>query len=817
MTDSLNNNNQFSNNVEEESSFSLNDIWNMVWRYKWWYVLSTFICVCFAVLYLYRTPATFSRSAKVIIDDSSQDATMRSISQISGGMMGLRVGTVVLNEVQAFQSPDLMQMVVERLSLETTYVADRLLRNVEYYQNSPVEMKLLGGNVTKGFSYIFHGIDENNFVLKEFRIGPDEVKGEYKGRYGEPVESPAGSLAIFKTNHFDELDTEIRISWSNSMARAKGYCGRLNVSLSDKMSTVIILSIEDKFPSRAENILSTLLDAYNEVYIIQKNRAARNTSEFINERLVVIEKELGGIESNLKDYKEKNNLTDISAVAQTYLEQSSTYQARAFEVSNQLSIANFIRDYLNDPEHAMDLIPANLGLQSNTVDSQIGEYNDMVIQRDRLKGGSGVNNPMINDLTSALESLRTAILRSIDNLVATLKLQEDKVKSQEKQILARMASSSGQELELISIQRQQKVKESLYLYLLQKREENEIVSLVNVGNTRLIQNPNGSPYPVSPNKMMILLVALILGCAIPFGIIFLTYMFDTSVKSKNDLNVIKLPFLAEIPLVGAGTKTKIGLPKRIDRYDNNNCKIYVKSGRTDSINEAFRVLRTNLDLMIGKKSDHAKVIMLTSLLPNSGKTFILMNIAASMALKGAKVLAVDLDIRKASLSKSLRISNHGLTSYLNDGEGNIMDYVVKKAENLDVLPVGTIPPNPTELLSASRFADMFEALRAKYDYIFVDCPPVDIVADTSIIAAQCDMTMFVVRAGVVDKKHISEIERISLSGVYKRMCLVLNSVNIASRRYGSYGYGYGYGYGYDHAGSESTSKSISKRFSKRNK
>ena len=247
---------------------------------------------------------------------------------------------------------------------------------------------------------------------------------------------------------------------------AKRYCSNLSVTLSNKESTVVVLSLEDNYPQRASDILSSLLDIYNEVWVMNKNRSARNTTDFINERLVIIEKELGGIEGELKNYKQDNKLTNVSALAQSYLEESSEYASKSFEVNNQLAIANFIKDYLNDPVNENALIPANLGLAAANVESQIKEYNDLVLQRDRLRAGSGDRNPMIVDLNAAIASLRSAVLRSIDNLITTLDLQAQKIKSQEQQILSRIASNSGQELELLSIERQQKVKESLYVFLL---------------------------------------------------------------------------------------------------------------------------------------------------------------------------------------------------------------------------------------------------------------------------------------------------------------------------------------------------------------
>ena len=779
---------------EEESSIQLIDLWHMVWDHKWWYVLSVFICLCGAAFYLYRTPDVYTRSAKVIIDESDQDATMRNLGVASAGMMRLRSFNSVENEMEALSSPDLMQTVIQRLNLQTRYVEMQFLRDVELYHNTPVEMILAGGNPQNGFSFTVANKGKNKVELFDFKIGKDELKETVTGNLGDTLQTPAGALVIFPKENIKDFKNDIRISWANSMAVAKAYCAKLNVTLSGKESSVIVLSMNDTYPSRSSAILSSLIDVYNEVWISNKNKSAINTTAFINERLVVIEQELAAVEDALKKYKSSNKLTDIKAVGKIYLDESSDYATKAFEVNNQLSIAHYIKEYLNDPANSMALIPSNLGLTSGSVESQIKEYNELVIQRDRLLTSSTENNPMIKDLNSALAAIRGAILRSVDNLIATLTLQLDKISSQEQQILSRISSSSGQELQLLSIERQQQITQNLYTFLLQKREENELAALINVGNTRVIMNPNGSPNPVSPNKMMILFAALVLGFGIPFAFYFLMRMLDTTIKNKGDLGHISVPFLAEIPRY----------VRKEDRYkklkfrrgdDSSLTKILVESGSRDMMNEAYRVLRTNLDLMLGKKTSH--VLMFTSFNPNAGKTFTVMNIAASMALKDSKVILIDLDLRKASLSKSLDLMHSGVAAYLNNKIDDYSKYVDEIRPNLHVLPVGTLPPNPTELLLTDRFKEMIAKMREEYDYILIDCPPIDVVADASIITEVTDMSVFVMRANQMDKRVLPNIEELYKSGKYNHMTLILNSVDIQYKKYGygksSYGYGYGYG------------------------
>lgn len=783
-------------NKEEEGTLRLADIWNlaleMIWDYKWWYVASVAVCLCLCVLYIYRTPDTYTRTAKVIIDESDQDATLRSIGALTGGAAGISGNTSVANEMQALASPDLMQEVVERLRLETSYVEEQFLRDVELYTDTPVEMRLAGDNPQSSFSFTADIQEDGHLLLRDFKVGSDgEVLEEMiECAFSDTVSTPAGRIILYPTAKVQNYDNSITIRWKNSASVAKNICRRLSLTHPGKESTVVQLSLEDLFPTRASNILSALIDIYNEEWVRSRNEAARNTSAFINERLVVIEKELGGIENDLKRYKEVNKLTDMDAISKAYIDETSEYATKGFEVANQLSVARYIKDYLNNPVNESALIPANLGLTTGNVETQIAEYNGLILQRDRLSAGSGKNNPIIADLNNSIAALRSAILRSVDNSIATLQLQEQKIRAQENQIMSRIAMNSGQELQLLSIQRQQMVKESLYIFLLQKREENELASLVNVGNTRTIMRPDGSPYPTAPNKLMLLLAAVLIGAGVPFSVIFLRKMADTTVKTKADFDGVSVPFLAEIPLTVR--KNRLGFIRKSARFDNGNCKIMVESGHRDMINEAFRVLRTNFDLIIDKRPGRAFTAMLTSFAPNAGKTFIIQNLAAVMALKQSKALLIDLDLRKATLSKAHGRIHTGVAAYLN---GKAEDYnacITEIRPGLSLLPVGDLPPNPTELILTERFAAMLEGLRREYDYIFIDCPPADIVADAAIVTKLVDLTVFVLRAGMLDRRMLPVLDDIYASGRFTRMAVTLNGVDVQMRGYGSYGYVYGY-------------------------
>ena len=774
---------------DEEQNIQLADLWTLIWDHKWWYVFSILLFLFLAVFHLYKTPKTYSRVLKVIVDEDTQNSMMRDLTAFASSRYRFQSGTNVDNEMEAFASPDLMERVVSRLGLETSYVENQFMRTRELYKNTPVEMVRLGEGGTSSFSFVLSRTGDSTVVLKDFMVAGKELDApKVTGHLGDSLSTPIGSLRLLPTPALANWNKDITVSWVRAAIRAKSYCGRLSVAISSKQSSVLVLTMSDVFPNRAESVLSALLDVYNEEWVENRNRSVRNTSVFINDRLGVIERELGGIENDLKSYKQSHQIANIQLTGTGLMQQSSTYSAQAFATSNQLAIARMIKEFINDPKHANDLMPANSGLEGGNVEPQIAEYNKALLERDRALALSSENNPLVQDLNNTLDRLRLAINRSIDNLISTLQLEVNKIEDKEKAILSRVSNTSGQELELLSIERQQKVKEQLYIFLLQKREENELQSLLTVGNTRLIMKPNGGSSPIAPNKMMILLVALVLGFGLPFAVFYVLKVLDTTVKGRNDLGKLNIPFLAEIPQMGL--KGGYWHRMRVNLFDNSNTRIVVEPGHRDMMNEAFRVLRTNLDLMAHSVGE-AHNVMVTSFNPNAGKTFTLLNLAASMALKGSRVIILDLDLRKATLSKALGKNSTGVSAFLNGKYDNVFEHIQKITDNLDLMTVGSIPANPAELLVSERFDRLLDELKGKYDYVFMDCPPVDLVADTSIIAAKADITIFIIRAGLFDKRALPAVDQMYTEGRYNRMAIILNGVDTYARKKSGYGYGYG--------------------------
>ena len=786
----------------DEKLFSIRDIWALFWGHKWWYLLSLILAGCIAYFYLYRTPKLYQSTEKIIIEtDQSADV----LSDMSASMRRRSYyGQNVANEIVAFKSPDLMTKAVERLGLETNYTDLMLLRERELYNKTPFFMSILGDdNRASSFSFIVRKRDKSSFILDSFTVGGLEMETKpIVGSFGDSLVTPVGSIRLTESQYFHTWADDIRVSWANARSRAAAYAGRMGVAASRDESSVVTLSMTDYSPERARNILATILDIYNEQWVENKNRAAANTSEFIGERLVILQQELGDIDNDIKEYKQQNRITDVGAVSGQYLAESSAYSEKAFANSNQLAISQMIRDRLTDPTRSSTLLPSNSGLTNATIEGQISEYNATLMKRDKYLKESSESNPMVADLNANLDAMKANITRSIDNNISALQLQQNKIMAQEGAIMGKLASTSGQALQLQSMSRDQKVKESLYIYLLQKREENELATQLNVSNNRLIQSATNG-VPISPVAKKVYLIALLLGLGIPFAIFFLRILFNTTVRTRADVSKLKVPFLAEIPQMGLEKKRFFSFRKQ-NRFDEKNCSIVVRQGKRDVINEAFRVLRTNLDMMTGY-TEGCHVVMVTSFNPNAGKTFSIMNMAASMAVKGSKVLLLDLDLRKASLSKALGVKGSGVASFLNGRADDYHPHIQEVSENLSILPVGSLPPNPAELLVSEKFKKMIADLRNEYQYIFMDCPPVDIVADTAIISRSADITVFVIRAGLFDKQALPALDELYASGNYSRMAFILNGVERMQGSYGqhygsgNYGYGYGsYGYGKGH-------------------
>lgn len=769
----------------------IQDLWSMFVPKWYWFAISLFITLTIAVLYLLSTPPIYTRTAAILVKDNSKSSSSTSAMNDFSDLGIFKSNTNINNELLTLKSPTLMTEVVNRLGLNETFTIRKGLKNVDLYKVSPVTITFCD-KIEVPLSFTIKFSSKEAFAISELEISGEDIGETLSAQMGDSIQTSAGIMIVSPTQEFTDafIGTSIRYVRGSVRAAVDTYSNALVAELGNEDATIINLSINDTSIRKAEDILNTLIEVYNENWIRDKNQIAVSTSQFISDRLGVIESELGHVDENISSYKSEHLLPDVQAASSLYMAQSAENNKELSTLNNQLSTAQYIRRELNTKQLDQTL-PANSGIVSANIETQISEYNNLVLDRNRLIANSSEKNPLVKNMASSLQSMQRTIIQSVDNLIVSLNTQIRSLRRQEEATTNRLASNPNQAKYLLSVERQQKVKEELYLYLLQKREENELSQAFTAYNTRLITAPRGSMFPTAPRKMNILLVAFAVGLLVPAVGIFMKENMNTKVRGRKDLENLSIPFIGEIPQY-SGTKKKWWEFKHRKRQDMKT--IVVNEGNRNIINEAFRVLRSNMDFM-ASKDNNQHVFVLTSFNPGSGKSFLAINIAISFAIKKKKILVIDGDLRHRTVSSYVDSPSKGLSDYLNNQIEDWKEIIVsyKEYTNLHILPIGTVPPNPTELLEDSKLAMLIEALRPEYDYIFIDCPPVDIVADTQIIEKLADRTIFVVRSGLLDRSMLSELENMYTGKRFKNLSMILNGTESTGGRYG-YRYGYHYGY-----------------------
>lgn len=794
-------------NTSQADAISIKDLLFVFLSNWYWFLLSVILCAAGAYLYLStKAPIYRSEACLIIKQDRRSGSNGLDNSNTSFSNLGSLFAqqTNVFNEIVAFKSPDMMGDVVKRLDLRASYsTRHRLYDRALYGSSLPVTIAVEDFPAGASMGMTINYVDNESVELTQMfnYIAGQKVVYEapIQAKFFEQIDTPVGKLTVHPNISFydrpgsDKGFAPINMTYSPLASAVASYAARLNVDLTNKESTALTLNQVDFSPERARDILATLITVYNERWIGDRNQIAVSTSEFINDRLVVIERELGSVDRAVSEYKSTNKLLDPQMAGSLYLNQATKIQQDIIDLENRLGMARHVQAYMTSVSANNQLLPANSGIENSGIEQQISDYNTKQLQRNNLVANSSVDSPVVVDMDASLRAMRAAILASIDNYIITLNTQIKSLRSTEAQNSAKISVNPLQAEHLTDIERQQMVKESLYLYLLQKREENELSQAFAAYNTRVLTMPSPGD-PIGPNRKRIMLIALLLGLAIPAGVLYLIIMLNTTVRGRKDIEAMKTPFIGEIPLDYEEAKKKKNKKGVADKK-----KILVKAGSRNMINEAYRVLRTNLEFVCGREGSH--VLMTTSFNVGSGKTFTTVNTAAVLALKGKKVCAVDLDIRKHSLSNYLDNVTKGVVEYLAGKESNLDSLIVKEAfcTNLDILPAGTIPPNPTELLYSEKLEEMFAYLRSKYDYILIDCPPVEIVADAMIVNRFVDNTIFVVRKGLLERSLLPEIDKMYAEKRYNGMVILLNGSEVSGTSAYRYQYGYrhkGYGYSY---------------------
>lgn len=745
-----------------------------------WFLLSILICGGIAWYNYARAPLVYFRSATVIIKDPSNKASTSGLDRFDNFINKVNVA----NEILQFRSKKLMREVVQRVHADVSYQIKDGLRNNELYNESPVLVSLPDALPEQSFSFTMTLKDAKTVTLSDF--SGIEAKPSYEVALNDTVAIIEGmNVVVTATNYLRDswLNTPIRVQKLPVESMVNYYKNALGIQQEEEEASILTLALKDSSPARAEDVLNTLITVYNEEAIKEKNQVAVNTANFINERLIIIERELGNVESNLESFKQRNQIVDIASSAGMYMTESQKYNADAMELETQLRLANFIKDYLTDPGKETDLIPSNTGISDMNIENQISLYNAAKLKRDHLIDDSSVNNPVVQELNNSLRAMKQSIIRAVDNMIVSLNVKRNDAQNREMRAQDRVTAIPTKERQMLSIERQQKIKEALYLFLLNKREENALSQAMADNNARVIDGAEGSNAPISPNRNRILLLGLLVGIALPGAVCLAILFMDTRVHGRKDIEgATSVPYLGEIPLDKEAMK------------DHRKKVMAVKEQGDDIVSEAFRILRTNM-AFLSKKDKPAQVITFTSFNIGAGKTFIARNLSMSLAYMKKRVVMVDLDIRKGTLSRHFGHYHVGVTNYLSDNTVKVDD-IIQHQEGFDLIPAGILAPNPAELLMDNRLDELMSELRTRYDYIIADNVPVGLIADATIANRIADLTIFVVRAGKLDRRQLPDIEKLYQEKKLKNMALVLNGANPERHGYGySYGYGYGYGYG----------------------
>ncbi len=769
-------------NIHQPETALLADAWMVLLRHKYLFCVCLLISLVLGFFYIRSTPKTFMRTATVMVRDAKKGTGMVE-SQTFEDMFSLGSNSVE-NEIGVFKSRRLMYSVAEQLRLDVSYRILNMKQN-ELYSASPIVVRFINSDEKLAVSMVATLIDMKRAELKEFSTDTDSEQKRIVN-LGDSTTTPIGRIQVLLNENaeLNDVGVDVLVRKSPLKLIANGFCHRLNVEVSGTQSSLINLSIVDENSRRAEDVLNTLIDIYNQDAIRDKNMITVNTANFIDERLAIIENELSLVDSEIEEYKKQHRLTDLTSESGVFLHNSDKLDNEGLSLENQLNMTEYIKDYLLRNNKSSEMIPASIGIPDNGVQAQILTYNELVSKRNKLLANSSERNPLIQDMNATLKLQRNAVARAIDNLQTSLKLQAINMRSKEQETFDKITNLPTQQKQIVSIERQQKIKEELYLYLLNKKEENELQKTIAESNCKIVDVADGPLTPVAPNKIQIVLICLIIGISVPSLWLYIKSLLNTNVCTKEDIkNKVSIPFLGEVPF-DKGRGSRISFTSKGDGHE--------------LVNEALRIIRENLHFMDNHKQLNGKVIQFISFNPGAGKTFITMNLAANMALSNLKVIVLDLDLRRASLTKRLNIDKqkNGISLYLNrkiDEMELLVHTVTMDGVSFDVIPSGVIPPNPAELLKEERLGKLIQTLKEKYDYILFDNPPYGMVVDAFVCSRLADSSIYIIRSGRFDKRLFPDLQELYDSQKIKQLSIILNAVDYKEL---SYGYRYHYGYCY---------------------
>ena len=794
----------------EQSEEQVN-IQELLFRYliHWpWFVVSIIICIACAWGYLRLTTPIYNISATVLIKDEKKGggASMSSDLEKMGLEGFVSSSSNVDNEIEVLRSKSLAREVVNNLGLFVTYMDEDEFPSKELYHTSPVLVSLTHQEADK-----LPGRMEINMILQPTgALGVQITVGEkeYRKQFDKlPAVFPTdeGTIAFFANNDTlsavcpENITKERHITAfiNRPFSVLKEYVNSLSIAPTSKTTSVVVISLENTNTRRGRDYINKLLEMYNINANNDKNEVAQKTAEFIDERIGIISKELGSTEQDLENFKRSAGITDLSSEAQIALTGNAEYEKKRVENQTQINLVMDLQRYMKGNEY--EVLPSNIGLQDAASAGAIDRYNQMLIERKRLLRTSTENNPTIINLDTSIRAMRTNVQATLDATLKGLQITKEDLAREASRYSRRINDAPTQERQFVSIARQQEIKSGLYLMLLQKREENAITLAATANNAKIIDEALADDNPISPKKMLVYLAALVLGVGLPVGVIYLIGLTKFKIEGRADVEKLtSLPVVGDIPLA-----------------DEKTGSIAVFENQNNLMSETFRNVRTNLQFML---ENGKNVILVTSTISGEGKSFISANLAISLSLLGKKVVIVGLDIRKPGLNKVFNIpkKEHGITQYLTNTTANLMDFVQPSDinKNLFILPGGTVPPNPTELLARGGLEKAIETLKANFDYVILDTAPVGMVTDTLLIGRVADLSVYVCRADYTHKAEFTLINELAENNKLPNLCIAVNGLDLNSRKYGYYygygkygkyygygkRYGYGYGYGEKHGG-----------------
>ena len=794
----------------EQSEEQVN-IQELLFRYliHWpWFVVSIIICIACAWGYLRLTTPIYNISATVLIKDEKKGggASMSSDLEKMGLEGFVSSSSNVDNEIEVLRSKSLSREVVNNLGLFVTYMDEDEFPSKELYHTSPVLVSLTHQEADK-----LPGRMEINMILQPTgALGVQITVGEkeYRKQFDKlPAVFPTdeGTVAFFANNDTlsavcpENITKERHITAfiNRPFSVLKEYVNSLSIAPTSKTTSVVVISLENTNTRRGRDYINKLLEMYNINANNDKNEVAQKTAEFIDERIGIISKELGSTEQDLENFKRRAGITDLSSEAQIALTGNAEYEKKRVENQTQINLVMDLQRYMKGNEY--EVLPSNIGLQDAASAGAIDRYNQMLVERKRLLRTSTENNPTIINLDTSIRAMRTNVQATLDATLKGLQITKEDLAREASRYSRRINDAPTQERQFVSIARQQEIKSGLYLMLLQKREENAITLAATANNAKIIDEALADDNPISPKKMLVYLAALVLGVGLPVGVIYLIGLTKFKIEGRADVEKLtSLPVVGDIPLA-----------------DEKTGSIAVFENQNNLMSETFRNVRTNLQFML---ENGKNVILVTSTISGEGKSFISANLAISLSLLGKKVVIVGLDIRKPGLNKVFNIpkKEHGITQYLTNTTANLMDFVQPSDinKNLFILPGGTVPPNPTELLARGGLEKAIETLKANFDYVILDTAPVGMVTDTLLIGRVADLSVYVCRADYTHKAEFTLINELAENNKLPNLCIAINGLDLNSRKYGYYygygkygkyygygkRYGYGYGYGEKHGG-----------------